>query len=72
MKSSDQITGYYTIKFVEGQSDIDFLKTAALNLKEGNHLDNDFDEKKWVCELWRREFETVDQYQNDESTKTQF
>lgn len=46
VEPSDQITGYNACIFVEGSSDIEFLKTVALKLKEAGHLDHDFDDKR--------------------------
>jgi len=46
VEPSDQITGYHACIYVEGPSDIDFLKNVALKLKEANHVDADFDDKQ--------------------------
>jgi len=46
VEPSDQITGYYACIFVEGVSDIEFLKTVATKLKEADHLESGFDDKR--------------------------
>lgn len=42
---SDQIIGYNACVFVEGPSDIEFLKTTSSKLKDSGHIDSNFDDK---------------------------
>ncbi|MHB8068211.1 MAG: AAA family ATPase [Desulfobaccales bacterium] len=41
---ADQLTGYNACIFVEGPSDIDFLKCIASKLKDDGHIQYDFDD----------------------------
>ncbi|NIQ78470.1 MAG: AAA family ATPase [Anaerolineae bacterium] len=45
VEPADQITGYDACVFVEGPCDIFSWKTIAAKLKEGRHVDADFDDK---------------------------
>ncbi len=45
VEPSDQITGYKVCVFVEGPDDITFWRAIASRLKEGGHIEADFEEK---------------------------
>jgi len=45
VEPADQITGYKACVFVEGKSDIMFWKTVASKLKEGGHIEANFEDK---------------------------
>lgn len=46
VEPTDQITGYNACVFVEGPDDVVFWKAVAAKLKEGGHVDADFDDKQ--------------------------